>query len=638
MTIYGYDPARIVLLRTRTLDALDELRDIRPSDPAADPALRVVRLMRHNLEEAWLPLIEAIHTSTAMVAWRRAAGLVDDAVSRAISQLVGQLGGRSSWVTTAGLEHLTDDQLIDQFERTARRLLDALDGGGHGGDARRPPGSATTAQVQWAWFHRLAAEISHRDRHAPLIAELHRAHGIDGVERLLDVVQRGGELQRLGHLPSAITPIGAPFGAPVAHVVGNLLGTDDAALELAVDRVTRSPDLADLVISHPEHFAMTTIAALARELTLHVAGLGHWADRPRVIDHTERAERLLTITASAPAAALDLLGDNATLTALATSTRIDPAVTESVFASALGAGSGDPLAAFEVLAELVAISATSTLTAGAARGVAVASGSFLPALGVHLDRRLPVDVVVTDADGTPAVVRVGDYEDLARLLGQVMDDEPAQLALGLSVGAFRVDQRNAAVEAIIDRPGLSPADAAGQLTATLADVTRVVELLVAARAEQDRLHALRHGMARAQSVDMVSLLGSVVSWTVPPAVPLTRQVTTLTTRAVIDALGQTSPSTVPTTGIEAELAIQFTVAVVSVPTFDVALRPVFGLDRVPSRTWDEMSALLDDLTDEADPGERSQLLSRLERLVADDADLDTFLEAVRAASGESRQG
>ena len=68
----GYDPARIDELAHRTLDALDALRDIRSNDPAASDALRVMRLVRRNLEDLWMPAIREIQRSDVMVSWTSA--------------------------------------------------------------------------------------------------------------------------------------------------------------------------------------------------------------------------------------------------------------------------------------------------------------------------------------------------------------------------------------------------------------------------------------------------------------------------------------------------------------------------------------------------------------------------------------
>ncbi len=48
-------PAR---LRTRTHDAIAQLAELRSDDPAAEAAMRAVRLCRHTLECFWLPALD----------------------------------------------------------------------------------------------------------------------------------------------------------------------------------------------------------------------------------------------------------------------------------------------------------------------------------------------------------------------------------------------------------------------------------------------------------------------------------------------------------------------------------------------------------------------------------------------------
>ena len=55
----GYDPARVQVLGRRTSDSIRALDAIVSSDPAAAAAMRVVRLIRHNLSDLWMPLIRA---------------------------------------------------------------------------------------------------------------------------------------------------------------------------------------------------------------------------------------------------------------------------------------------------------------------------------------------------------------------------------------------------------------------------------------------------------------------------------------------------------------------------------------------------------------------------------------------------
>jgi len=51
-----------IALEARTREAVEELRAIRCSDPAADSALDAVRLAAHTLEQWWLPELSRLAT------------------------------------------------------------------------------------------------------------------------------------------------------------------------------------------------------------------------------------------------------------------------------------------------------------------------------------------------------------------------------------------------------------------------------------------------------------------------------------------------------------------------------------------------------------------------------------------------
>ncbi len=72
MSGIGYDPARLATLRARAIAAIESLRAVASDDPAAWDAVLAARATREHLEHAWLPLIDRIIGSDAMVTWRRA--------------------------------------------------------------------------------------------------------------------------------------------------------------------------------------------------------------------------------------------------------------------------------------------------------------------------------------------------------------------------------------------------------------------------------------------------------------------------------------------------------------------------------------------------------------------------------------
>ena len=98
-----------------------------PCEPSHGP--------RDTLELGWMPIIEAIRTSTAMTVWRHALG--------GDLQLTGRAGGVSpgstvaTWIATNGLDDLRDTEVVDRLHDTIERLRAAVAGGGDVDHAER---------------------------------------------------------------------------------------------------------------------------------------------------------------------------------------------------------------------------------------------------------------------------------------------------------------------------------------------------------------------------------------------------------------------------------------------------------------------------------------------------------------------
>ncbi len=627
---YGYDPARIVALRTRTLDAIEELRSIRCDDPLADDAVRVVRLMCRNLEESWMPLIDAIHDSRAMITWRRAAGITSGRGVAALARLVEQFGATSGWTTTTGLDELSDAELGRRLRRSIDRFRRAA---AQGGDLAVPWGGMGRILDETA--RRLAADDGR------LARQLWRDVGPDGLEDVVAAVDASGRIADLELLAGVGVDVRTAerTTASLATVLGAIATTGPSPRAIVVGHASRSIHLARLVADHADAFDRITLVEATAELVAVTSGSGAWASEPRVLDLRAETASALHAVATSPTLALQLLADPSTAAALATTTHLDDDAVEAAVAAALSAPVVDADAlgdVLEVVAGFVAVSARRDITRGTRRGIALASGAFLPSIAAKLDARLPVDVAIaTDGDEPATVVHLGTYDELAGLVGQVVDDDAAQLALGVVVGAFRADQVEVATAAITDRTHLDVAGARAQLSAALADVSRVLTLVDHAAGRRDALLAFRHGLANARATSVVGLLGSMLAW-YPAASPLARRIGTLTTRGLVNAIGSTRPPTVPDTGLDADLAVDFLATLVALPLHDRTLRERLGLAGVDDATWRRLETLLDDL-DRADDdtSERSTVRSRIRAVVDADPDLDAYVETIAATSGES---
>jgi hypothetical protein len=108
----GYDRARLATLRVRAITAIESLRAVASDDPAAWDAVLAARVAREHLERNWLPMIDRIIASEAMVTWHRCdlrgaiAGADDARAMVVLLRLAGALGpaARQAFFTDLGGE------------------------------------------------------------------------------------------------------------------------------------------------------------------------------------------------------------------------------------------------------------------------------------------------------------------------------------------------------------------------------------------------------------------------------------------------------------------------------------------------------------------------------------------------------
>lgn len=630
-TLYGYDPARVVALRHRTIEAIDELATLRCDDPLAADALRVVRLLRHNLEDSWLPLIDAICSSRALVAWRTAlrAALVDapdGPIPVALPECL------RTWIATTSLGHLADHVLAERLGRAASEVVDRVRRGGDLHDAL-----AELTEVA-----REARQRAEHDPGGPVGAVLLGALGPHGVDALLGALAALHGLVRSAH-PSDVSAAEAVV-SDLATAVATIAATSDAVAGTLGEAITRSDDLGRAVVAHLERFDGATVLALTRHLMAAFGridvGDARWAGAVRAVDDVAVLQPLLARLAAEPVLALELLTDRGVLRTLVLDELLDPMAVEDVVAAGLaapGVAAVHFVPALEVLAELVTVTSRHDLSIAARRGIARSFGVFLPHLAPHLDRRLPVDVTVRGEHGT-TVVALGEYGALTRLVGQVVDDDAAQLLLGLVVGAFREEQLGSAATVVRDPArAVDPVAAREVVAAALADVTRVVTLVERGVDDRNRLLAFLHGSHRNSLTTVHGLLVNLVSWFAPGA-PMSGRIATASSRLVTSALSSSSPPRVPETGIRSELASHFLVSAIALPVADERVRTALGLDRVDGAVWAEVVDIVEAIEASDDPDELRRLRSRVRAAASADPMLDAYLEMLSVTSGDAALG
>lgn len=608
---HGYDPVRILALRERTRAAVTDLGaalggEVR-HDPDAADARRVVGLLLANLTGQWIPLLDRIVASDAMISWRTSGPAGDDLAS-IVRRLVGGTGS-PRWQP---LSHHFDRSTAE----VARGLLAAatayrqvVDDGG----------DLPAARVELlAWL----TEAADRAVSANAAAILHRTLGDHGLAAVLRAVEQDTELEQLGLLGASDgTSASGITGAAGLRLLDGLVAADPATIPSVVERITASAALVSLLAASAHRLGDELLAALTRATVLGTAGHALWAGTPGVIDRTAAADALVRALADRPDSTRDLLADLDVATVLATSRALDATVTEAIWAAALGrpgSGPGDLTARLEVLATLAHLAPEEELSGGTRRGIARGLASMWPLLSPHLDRRLPVYGTWTD----DTLVEIGPYEDVATLVGQVVDDERAQGSLGVGISAFLHDQLATAAVDVRRAPDETPADAALHVAARLADVSRVVDLVVDGAAEREELLRFRQGIA----VDGANLLVAVgtlgLGWILTPTAPISARVAALTSRGVHHALGQASPREVDDADVHTTVARQVLAGVLTLPVADPGLRTTLGLEHLPAEVWQELEELLGDHpTDETVP-------AGLQRLVDQNPALDRYVETV----------
>ena len=133
---------------------LEELRGIASEDPAAASAVQVVRAVRQNLEEQWMPLIDRALRTDAMRTWS-SAGPAAGATP---------LGLRSA---PAGRQP-TDDEVVAELDAAVDAVLD--DG-------------ATAAE--WERLGAALGDLVSRARQPAFVEWLREEHGADAFDRLV---------------------------------------------------------------------------------------------------------------------------------------------------------------------------------------------------------------------------------------------------------------------------------------------------------------------------------------------------------------------------------------------------------------------------------------------------------------------
>lgn len=632
-TAMWFDPERLARLEPRVMAAIEDLRLVTSSDPAADHALQICREIALTLSDVWMPMLREVRglrgfeDPGATAGWDvrfapRAAGRVRSAERRR-----AQRRARRQLADPVGAALQAWEELPAALNDLRRALRPNSSPASH----NAAPALETVTSV----LTRLAEAL----RQYPPTADSPLAH--DHTRRVLQDLC--ATLDPLG-LAGMAAGIAAPddlaahrrrlaeTGRALTAVLDVLIDaeTGGAARRRGeiplLDMLVHSPGLMGLVTPHLDHLSGPSLGALTGSVITRAATgthgdlhpptspdpfIAHLLGRPGGVAAVLGLGGLFTGTADGARGGRDLR-----------TTGTDPA--------------GSIERRIELLQLLAALSSESeNLRIGplTSRALAVTLAPTLADLAPHLDVRLPVIVTVqdprqTDDAGSVAgstTVHIGSYAQVRSVIGTLLSDTAGQVALGIAAGQIIGDQAALAARRAVADP---TQDAAALTQAHLADARRVLQLLAAARTDAATHAALAHGLAISRAHTTIRLIGTQ-GFGLPGAL------VGLGLDAALRALNADHPPALPDTGLEASLAMVFTSVVLQLPTEVPALRDRLGLGHLPEEVWEEFAARTAGLDESRAPEDRAYTVSQIESRIRELPALHAYLNGIRAGSGDA---
>ena len=244
MTYLAFDPEQVNGLAAAMVRSLDELWSVRCNDPAAHEAMRIVRLLRDEIEMQWLPLARRVAASPALSGRALPADLGDLRNSLAFVMAVG-----TDWAVTddpAGTDLLTAEEARALGARM--NLADAV------------AVVSDPAELQWlaARLERIAADpvlaasfLANFHEWAPWGDALgrQRARIVAGVDARTKVTvpDLDGVFAALAHVERSTEPAWLTEMNPyAAAAMVRFLGLRGEALAVAADRILAHRPITDL--------------------------------------------------------------------------------------------------------------------------------------------------------------------------------------------------------------------------------------------------------------------------------------------------------------------------------------------------------------------------------------------------------
>jgi len=570
----GYDPARIRALGRRTSDSIRALDAIHSTDPAAADAMRVVRLIRQNLSDQWMPLIREIESSTSMTNWTSRSPDAHRFPSSGAAWLTHHAGDRTN--------------------------------------ARRSPPAAQIVVADQA-FRKLLSKLDDEEL-------------LDRLEDMCDAQARAGI--RI----DPTDPAWASMLAALAAELDDRLGHDtDGSFGRSLLDVARQAPMIALAAPYSSR-----LSALAYDLAIAMLRVESWVPELHPVNYESGVDALLGLLDDSPAACLDLLLDETVLGNLAAWSSLDSDVVGDVVMNGLQTAiTADPqrladgYAVLGSLTELANGRLDGGFAPGMARGVADSLTAYMDTLApaIRYEGDDPVTVHSFDPDFT---IRLGTYDELVDLFGALLRDQAAQASIGVTLGAYTDHIVTDLGEHVDDHVGI---EYVARFTDLISDAARTEQaeiVLVAAAAA-----ARRERIGTYFSSGLTIALGPAASF---PGHVVRATARSLFEAGGFEAGGAAGPGRsdeVADNSIGSTIHRHITVAVLERVSSDPAARTGEFLERVTDDQWallrehlDDIEAAGDDLT------ERHGRVDRMERYIEQFIPpLGGYLRTVRSAPG-----
>jgi hypothetical protein len=619
MTVYGYDPVRITYLHQRTIAAVAALVRVRSDDVGAADALRVSGRLRRHLEDEWMPALTAIRVSAAMVAWR--STISGDPVPWPLDGLLGHVG--EALTALSGLQQLSTAQLLRALDAAGAAFEDA---------AVRGQGDTVTA---WQDLHLHLVELARRiDEDGTVVGIVWRSLGRDGVTAIVRWAAAAVDLARrdlTGDPATSAERTTAAATGSLAVFLGALCGHDRDGAELVVELARSSTVVAEAAAVDPSWFETDVLVAIATSLLSAMTEL-HGMPALNAHELVRATGAALTALASRPSAALDFVLDDDRLRTIVTSHWLLDDDVERFVAGVLLAPRTDPSRmadGLERLASIAAIPWNAELNAGTRRGLAIGIGPYLDVLTTQLHATEAPRLILATEQRT---VEFGPRARFTGLIGRVVDDERAQLVLGVTMSAYRADRVAAATETLRSADRVGPDASRDLVVSALRDVDRHVDTVREAITDQNARHAFQHALSVGRTKVVIDVATTALSAFGPVSKGAGATIT-VASQLLSSAIGWGGPARVPQTSLFEEQERDAEVAFLRVPLEHADLRESLDLASVDAATWSEVGGLVAELDETVDPARRAEIAARLHAAMKSDPWLWSYVTIVEDMTG-----